>query len=132
MRTPKCCPYCSLVVEGTRCWYRDNLNLNLNLNPTPTHELDPESEPDEMVLVLPCEHSFESRLWDDFGVQYINYNSAIDKVLANSDNPEVIRMKADLNTAERNLRVICETICETMDRTPPEGVSSGDVSMEIF
>jgi hypothetical protein len=112
------------VVEGTRCWYRDNLNLN----PTPTHELDPESEPDEMVLVLPCEHSFESRLWDDFGVQYINYNSAIDKVLANSDNPEVIRMKADLNTAERNLRVICET----MDRTPPKGVSSGDVSTEIF
>ncbi|QLG30054.1 hypothetical protein HUG10_20940 (plasmid) [Halorarum halophilum] len=128
MGTPRYCPYCFDRIERTRYWYRDAPEIDLP-DVTPEDAQYPGSETpvqevDEMVMVKPCGHSFEAGRWFDYADACTMYSLTLAelKQMISSDGARFL--SEELEQHDMRMRISAEECCETMERTPPEGVFS--------
>jgi|GEM_PF-5463953 len=128
MSTPKHCPYCFGNVERTRYWYRDAHDIEpASITPPECHADLPgmapiECEMDEMVMVMPCGHSFEAGRWFDYAEACQLYTFTLDELSQVISTGAASVLSEDLDAHDITVRMSAEECCETMERTAPSGV----------
>lgn len=132
MKTPRFCPYCREEVRRTRPWYRNAPDVEFPVTQTPIDgddiaEYDPMDGVDEMIMAMPCRHSFEADRWDRYKVACVTYSGLVDEIRRSLDMGKVVLLRDALDSSDIELRARCEETCETMERTPPKGVLTHDV-----
>lgn len=120
------CPYCRQVNETVKYWHRrvDNTGLPEPMvaeEPSMDQEVDFEQE--EMVMFLPCEHSFRRSDIKDVtkAVEEVEEKGeAYDEEEPSTFDRKIAREKLDGAKAELNKAI--EQANAHMERTPPEQV----------
>lgn len=131
MKTPRFCPYCRDEIARTRHWYRDapevDYPVSAPVDSSDIGDVDVMGGVDEMVMAMPCRHSFEAERWDRYRTACFTYSGLVDEIRRSLDMGKVVLLRDALDSSDIELRARCEETCETMERTPPKGVLANDV-----